>query len=115
MGGRSVHLPRELARRFVRDDAGTRARVAALLEHPDFRCVHAAAWILAEEATHDGCFAALWAARARPLAGLSFALARAAELRRDPALLPDLEHLRAAAREPTLRTRWTEVITALPR
>jgi hypothetical protein len=113
VGGRSVHLPVQLVKRFVADEPVTRARVVALLEHDDFRCVHAAAWILAPHGANDACFEPLWAQRDRPLEGLQLALATAAEVRADRSLVDELRRLRGRVREPALRERFDEVIAAL--
>jgi hypothetical protein len=108
-----VHLPVEVVVRVGLPGAETTARLAALLDHQDFRCAGAAAWALARRAADDACFAALWRRRDLDAEAVQFAVARAAAVRADPALVPALRELRAQARERALRTRFDEVIAAL--
>jgi hypothetical protein len=113
LAGRAVHLPVEVVARVGLPDAAIMGRLAALLDHPDFRCAGAAAWALASRAVDEACFAALWQRRDHRLEAVQFAVAHAAEIRADRTLVPALRELRARARESALYSRFDEVITAL--
>lgn len=86
--GRPAHMPLKAMLALGAPDADTAKRLAAVLKHDDVRVRDVAAAILAEFSTDDALFALLWKARviARESAGMCWAMLRAAELRRDPAL-----------------------------
>jgi hypothetical protein len=86
--GRPTHMPLKAMLALGAPDLDTAKRLSAVLKHEDPRVRDIAAGILAEFSTDDALFALLWKARviAKDSMGMCWAMLRAAEVRRDPAL-----------------------------
>ena len=88
LGGRPAHMPLKALLALGKPDIETAQRLAKVLSHDDLRSRDVAAAVLAESATDDLIFAALWKRRvaARDSDGMCWAMMRAAEVSRAPQL-----------------------------
>lgn len=99
-GPRSSHSPRDAIKRLIPSAPEMLDRLVEALRHEDWRVYSEAAVILAEFATNDRYFLPLLAQaeRGKKADTFAWAMMRAAEVRRDLALLPFLEWMLRSGR-----------------